>query len=268
MKQISKSKRRCTAGFFKTTALVATLATAMFASSAQAAVVISSTINNLRASNGVGPGASDFVVGVPGNYSNTLTDFDLISQGTQLTSVIQNINIDTGSLVFSGSGSAGHSNRISGQTFILVKGISEFVLDFSLTSLYVFSGSVVLDSEHSLGDIFASVGQAELRSNVLSGQSEKVFDFSSFHIPSDPTSVSFTLGPGDYRFRAEAITSGGGSGVPNNGFASFDFQFALTEVADIPPNSVPEPGSLALMGAGVLAAAASRRKRPLPLAHA
>jgi hypothetical protein len=45
-------------------------------------------------------------------------------------------------------------------------------------------------------------------------------------------------------------------------FASFDFLFRFTDLPDAPPNNVPESGSLALMGAGILAAAVSRHARP------
>jgi hypothetical protein len=257
MKQISKSKHRCSAGFFKTTALVATLATAMFASSAQAAVVITEVSRSTFANNNVLPLLEDTSTALSGVYNQTLTRNFFFDEGPANASASQNTSI--AAQIFEGSGISSIENPPGEGTKADVK----FRMLFTLTESYVLSGILTLVRERA--PQFGGITDFSLSGGDLD-------DFDLSFGCNEVATFTRTLVAGDYRLNLRALsdsTDFGGSETAGSAFSSFNFSVVLTELDDTPPpNNVPEPGSLALMGAGVLAAAASRRKRPLLLAHA
>jgi hypothetical protein len=256
MKQISKSKHLGSAALFKTTALVATLATAMFASSAQAVVVITEVSRSTFANNNVLPLLEDTSTALSGIYNQTLTRNFFFDEGPANASASQSTNIAP--QIFAGRGSTSIENPPGGKT----EADSRFQMFFTLTETYVLSGLVSFQNIQSAG--FGTTIRFQLSDLDFSNDVDIILD------ESNPSSIlSATLIAGDYFLDVFSSSRNFSSSLGGLASSSFDFSVALTEVDDTPPpNNVPEPGSLALMGAGVLAAAASRRKRPLLPTHA
>jgi hypothetical protein len=266
MKQIFKSKPGRVASMFKTTALAALLASTLMAAGAEAAVLITDVHRGLRVKVGNLQADLEFSGALSGAFDKTVTSQQLFdddaSVGFFTATATQSSTVDA--QVFAGTGSAAFAAPRLGTT----EALSAYFILFTLTETYVFGGFANLIVEQDPTGLTEPLARskASLEKVLVDGSKQDIFN--SF--VDDTSSVLFTLLPGVYELgittnaRGSPITGN----IPHSAQGSFDFRFTLTEVADVPPNNVPEPGSLALMGAGVLAAAASRRKRPLQLTHA
>jgi PEP-CTERM motif len=261
MKQIFKSKPSYTADLFKTTTLAATLATAMFASSVQADVIVTSARRIMFADNSQLAQLNDTSTDLSGIYNKTLSRVSQSGPDVDVAIATQNSNI--GAQFFTGTSTADVGYTFGGETFAQTL----FEVFFTLTESYnvIASARVAGDSSdgfnHNTFFNFTDIGGTGIS-----------LKHSSFEQQQGSVAQAFsrTLSAGDYTLNAGANSSGFRSDIRTGSSSSrFDFAVVLTELDDTPPsNNVPEPGSLALMGAGVLAAAASRRKWPLQLTHA
>lgn len=127
---------------------------------------------------------------------------------------------------------------------------SVYSLLFTLTSSFAFDGSVILDAT---GNAFSHASFVLEHLGAGGGIVESGID--------TLLSLSGTLGPGDYSLVARAESN---SIDPNEaGRASFNIRLDFTELAD-PPAGVPEPHSLAIALAGLLACGVVRRRQPSP----
>ncbi len=252
MKQISKSKHRCTAGFFKTTALGALLASTLVATTAEAAVLISRLQREIGASatgNGI---VQDVSATLNGPFDSTVSSVF----GSFSASATQNSSASNDSQVFRGSG----SSSLVGTTNPNAVAFSTFLVAFELTGSYTLSGFATLRAQESNN---ADINFANASFSLVS-QSLAQEVFSGFGTEINFSFEDTTIPAGKYLLDFNAPLFGIFSGSPgsvDSSSSSFDFLFALTEVIDTPPNSVPEPGSLALAMAGLAAIAAARKKK-------
>ncbi|HSV84233.1 MAG TPA: PEP-CTERM sorting domain-containing protein [Ramlibacter sp.] len=227
-------------GALRSIATAAVLATALFgATSAQASLVVTSAVRSVRAettgsavdkaaaSTTVGPFNQEVQSQVAGNGPSAQASQDSL--------------IDA--LTFTGTGSSA-LDLFDGR---LGSAESVYLVFFTLTSSFSFEGSAVLGAT---GNAFSHASLVLEQLGAGGGVVESGLD--------TVLSLSGTLGPGDYSLVARADSS---SIDPNEaGRADFSFRLDFTDLAD-PPAAVPEPQSLALALAGLLACGLARRRQ-------
>ena len=163
-----------------------------------------------------------------------------VLRGGPLAEATQDSVIDA--LSFSGNGSSliSLSNGAGGRAQ------SVYSLFFTLSSSFELDGSVLLQAA---GNAFSHASFVLEHLGAGGGIVESGID--------SLLTFSGTLGPGDYSLVALATSS---NIDPNEfGSASFNLRLDFTESAD-PPTGVPEPHSLALALAGLLACGVVRRR--------
>jgi hypothetical protein len=254
MKQIFKPKQGRVASMFKTTALAAVLASTLMAASAEAAVLISDVLRRTSVFAGNQEAIEEESRALSGAFDKTLTSQQFLDEGFFSAIAVQNSTVDA--QVFAGTGSAAFTAPgLSGTS-----ALSDYDILFTLTSTYVFSGFATLTADQNPADSSKSLASsdASLQKRFENGLRQDIFDSAV----NDTSSLLFTLLPGVYKFDITARARGSSEfDIAESGQAGFAFRFTLTEVVDVPPNNVPEPGLLALAMAGLAAIAAARKKK-------
>jgi len=226
-----------------TAALLA--ATLLGATAARAGLVVTSATRSLVADTSISDEIS----------TKTFATDGVFNIGIQSTDGFNNSNArafqesDIQSLTFVGRGST-RVNLFDGD---FGSAESVYSLFFTLSGAFEFDGLVDLEAS---GNAFSHASFVLERLGAGGGIVESGLD----------TGLAFsgTLGAGDYSLVATASSS---SIDPNEfGQAAFDLRLGFTDLSD-PPAAVPEPQSLALALAGLLACGLVRRRGPAATAE-
>ena len=188
----------------------------------------------------------------------------------------QDSNIDTGAGLITGTGSAGLDYSLYQSSGVYAQSI--FDISFTLTTAYTYTldGGLTTDIDG---------GRAESLLQIFDAASNPLVSFDSIantvdYIPSVDLTSSGTLAAGTYHLLVESIfdncsysriLTDGQTCVPGSGSMgspyynnTFDFTLLFSEVpggdnGDTRP--VPESGTLALLGIGLVGLGVNRRKR-------
>jgi hypothetical protein len=256
MKQIFKSKQSSIARMFKTTALVAVLAsTLMAAAGAEAAVLITDVLRRTIAGAGNQGSVQERSEALSGAFDKRVDSQDFLDAGLFSATATQSSTVDAQE--FAGFGTA----TFSAPTLNSNSALSAYRILFTLTDTYVFSGFATFTADQNPEDLTEKLVESDgaLQKVFENGPDQDIFDSRV----NDTSSVLITLLPGEYELNIATSARGFNLSrdTPNSAQGSFDFRFSLTEVVDVPPNNVPEPGSLALAMAGLAAIAVARKKK-------
>jgi hypothetical protein len=226
-------------------AAAALLATSLFGTgAAQAALVVVSSTGTLTADTSASVEAAATVPAVNGLIDKTVVSQVFLDNGD---GSLAKAFLDSAALPTQFFAAAESELQLTDG----VTGAAEvnYLLNFTVTSTTQLSGTVGFSSI-GIGDLLASF--------MLSVAGPGGAVILSTNAAAPDIDVLLTLQPGNYELLAQ---TGAANFNADNGISAIGFAFNLlaTDVVD-PPAAVPEPQSLALLLAALLATAATRRR--------